>query len=495
MKQFLSICILVILLCIPSAWSQVLDEIIDSKSPGGFTITGADAELNLNMDGAGGVGGKLNFQRSGTRYWTLREEFGTLYFQDDETHDLFSISSSGGISHTYEGGGAGYTLSGTTINNLFVVNNNTTSSGKGLWAEITSSSANSNSDAIHCVNQGAGYGLYAVSYNTSGTAALGINEETDNKGSLGTENYGVYGHIGANVPGNAAVYGNVATSGGSGTGYGITETICGVKGRMTSNTQYVFGTAGYISTTSNVRSGGCLGIDLGTSVWGCLSYADASSNKYGGYFTSYYSPPKAGSSGLKTGIGFGASGELFGGTVRGDLFGLYVQGRDFAQYNHGDTYTDGVCGMIHDTGTERITTYAPASATVDAYAYGVGKMSGGRAAITFDNQFHHLVSESEPIIITATPIGQAAEQITSSGFQVRDDRDTGSDVQFTWIAIGKRKGFENHTAPNAILAGDFTENMDQVTHSDVDTSRKTKGIYAVDNNLQFGTPPVENPDQ
>ncbi len=146
------------------------------------------------------------------------------------------------------------------------------------------------------------------------------------------------------------------------------------------------------------------------SLWGCLAYKNSGNNSYGGYFTSYTSGSGlAADSRVAAGIGFGATGDLLGGWVRGENYGLFVRGVRYGQYVQGDSYISGCDATIRRTDSgKRVVTYAPASESADVYAYGIGQLCNGAAAIQFSQNFRGLVSATDPLVVTVTAIGPSS---------------------------------------------------------------------------------------
>mgnify|MGYP000894753232 CR=1 FL=1 len=486
----------------------------DDRNPGGFTVTGSGAEVSLNA--SSNTSPKLTFYENGTVRWTLYQNHMTDNFSlSSATHaGLLTIDQNGGMALDYSGTTNGLTVTGSTDQALVSFENTfgtPTDTTTALSAGISSATASSDSVAIYGHNSGLGYGIYGRNdlYSTygllggswfgvlgSGTETAGVlgtfsygvygeHDERENWGALGTDNYGVVGVLRSSAVGNYAIYGSGVNNEAFGSSYAYDGSLGGVKGINPNGNTFTFGVAGFSSLTSN-RSGASLGSNNSSS-FGCLAYRASNGTTYGGYFTSYTSG---------TGVALAGSGQLMGGWIRGESYGLYLQGDRYAQYAQGDTYASGVVAMVQDTGNERKVMYAPSSSTVDVYSYGIGQISKGTAQPRFDAGFRNLVADKDSIVVTITPIGQSAQlfiqEITADGFTIRSETDDAPDVRFTWIAIGKRKGFENHKAPDEILDAQFDANMSQVTLSDSDKTRDALGMYRQDGTLKFGPVPQES---
>jgi hypothetical protein len=497
-----------------------LQELAAGRNPGGFTVAGPSAEVVVNGDTGTTAG--LSFQEAGTTAWRFLSDPSTTHLAlgTPTFPNLFVHKPDGELDLYYQGSGNALRVSGSSSFAIVYAKNEFTGAGWGISGGMYSDLATSNSYGVFGFNYGTGYGVYGVGYNTGGgTGVRGIFYSNGNYGELGTNSYGVkgyhnggnygvigdasYGVIGTMVSADLGDYGVFGAGPDSstevGTGYGRLQTLGGVVGYNIWGNPYTFAVSGY-SYLDNNRSGGVFGSTPGgTSQWGSLAYKDSAGLMYGGYFTSYtVGSGRNGAGEVELGIGMGAHGNLLGAYVRGESYGLYVQGERYGQYTRGDAYIEGCQVMLQEAEDGRgVAAYATTSAAPEVYASGIGRLSGGKAAIRFSPEFAALISPEEPVIVTATPIGRGAqlyiEEWDAEGFVVADDADASSDVQFTWIAVGKRKGFEKHQVPAELLDPRFGERMDAVTLSDHDTTRDALGMYMEDGELRFGEPPVAPP--
>ena len=148
------------------------------------------------------------------------------------------------------------------------------------------------------------------------------------------------------------------------------------------------------------------------------------------------------------------------------------------------------------TGGKREATYVPTSATVDVYASGVSEMKGGQATVSFPASFASTVSKDVPIVVTATPMGPAPLYLSSSdnkGFSVAavDAKATGA-VKFSWIAVGRRAGYEtNPEVPAELCRTDFDSKMDGVMFNENDLKHSAQPVWFDGSQLRFDTPPEE----
>jgi hypothetical protein len=376
---------------------------------------------------------------------------------------------------------------------------------------MTSASAGPNSYGLYGFNYGIGYGVYGRSYNSGGVGTHGYNYASGNYGSLGTPDYGVvgynatstnygyiglldfgmFGHLSPSATGQYAILG-YNSDGYSGNGYDRYNSIGGVQGHNYYGYPYTFGVAGY-SYLAYTRSGGCFGGYEYGGLWGCMAYKSSSSTSWGGYFTSYTSGGgKAGETAINNGIG--AWGDLFGATISGGIYGTFTRGEHYALYAHGNTFSDGINVYLQKNKEKTNTVlYSPASTSVTVQTYGYGQLSGGKCTVDFDKAFRDAVSQEEPVVVTVTPVGHCEgillTSITSLGFAVEENKDGKSNVQFTFIAIGQRAGFENLQLPQEVLQSDYVDKIEKSYVDDASTKGDAPGLYYENGQLINGRHP------
>ncbi len=340
------------------------------------------------------------------------------------------------------------------------------------------------------------------------------NAASPNFGGIGNTNYGVYGEYGAEDffgalgTSTSAVYGQLGisssnlspgdyairgvgnqNSGEAGNGYGYNSTIGGVVGFNQQGTTYSFGVAGYTQNQS-VRSGAIIGAS--SFQWGSLGYRSSASANYGGYFTNAIGTG-AGKSSTEpsSSIGIGVYGDLFGATINGNVYGLYAEGENYGIYAHGDMYRTGAdVHLQQDNNGQNNVMYTLVSTEMTVQTYGVGQMQNGKSKINFDDAFANVVSSTEPIVVTITPIGQTngvyLDKVDGKGFSVAENNDGKSNVQYSWIAIGKRKGYENMSLPADVIASDYTEKIQRGLVNDGDPNAQGEGLYYQNGMLRNG---------
>jgi hypothetical protein len=373
---------------------------------------------------------------------------------------------------------------------------------------------------------GASYGVYAYSgntgiYNSGGTYGnYAISSSTGVYGSGST--YGVYGSgsYGGHFLGTTGVYGSGTSYGvyaynysttalygyASGYGYGViygyrSSSINGggyssiksaTYGYAYWGNSYAFGVYGR-SFGDYYRTGGTFGYVSGD--WGCCGYKNSGGGYYGGYFYGGYT----GGSGKNAdyfvdGVGIGAYGGAVGGWIRGEVMGLYTEGEYFASYANGDTYATGIMATIQDTGEARTAFYGITSPDVEIMTHGTGVLYDGQAAVDFDKEFLNAVSADTPIVVTVSPRGLCDQlcivEQDAAGFLVQETNGGKSDVEFNWIAIARRAGYDVRPELNADLAAkDFDVNMLQVANNENDLDSVALPVWYDGESLQWTESP------
>lgn len=294
-----------------------------------------------------------------------------------------------------------------------------------------------------------------------------------NSSTMGTLQSAVYAENDLDVPSTI------------GSAYTVTGTNEAIQGYNFHGDAYTFGIAGHTGG-QDPRSGGVLGI-LDSS-WGSLGYKASSSNTYGAYFTN--TGTGSGKKEEPQSIGFGSYGDLMGGWVKGEIYGLYASGKDYAIYSRGDSYVSGFQAFPSDNLGQREFTYTVTGTSVDVLTCGRARLKGGQTRLQFPVNFTMSVSDEIPITILMTPIGQLADlslkEVSPNAFSVVS-RNVRTDLEFNWVAIGVRKGYENVDIPPELKKVDFEENMERVAFNENNLDKSGQGIY-YDTRLHFDTP-------
>ena len=139
---------------------------------------------------------------------------------------------------------------------------------------------------------------------------------------------------------------------------------------------------------------------------------------------------------------------------------------------------------------ENTVMFTQVSTEMTIQTYGFGQLQAGKSRISFDQSFADVVSTDEPILVSITPIGNSGgvylEQVNGNGFTVSENNNGRSNVQFSYIAIGKRKGYENVNLPADVVASDYTTKIQRGLSNDADLNAQAEGLYYQNGNLHTG---------
>jgi len=466
--------------------------------------------------------------------------------------ELIGYNPDGRILQQYQGASAAFMMfSDAEFPMLYIDVNNGGDAANGIQSRVMSASSVVGSLCIGGWNEGHGNAVYGQNkleglYGYLGTenhGAYGHHIDSDNRGALGTPNTGAYGVYDANgnqgnlgllsfgVQGthgssdfwaalgtsSAGVYARLTPNGSSqslspndfavkgvgveiGTfnsnqGSNYSNQVGGVMGYNSVGTEYSAGVLGYTDDSdSDRRTSGVFGSIENSSEWGALGYEESGGTNYGGYFTAWGNGSGKASSEPSSSIGIGVYGDLFGAHIHGEVYGLYAQGENYGLFTEGDVYRTGAdIHLQQDNNGQSNVMYTLVSTEMTVQTYGIGQLQSGKSSVYFDDAFANVVSANEPIIVTVTPIGKSEwvylEKVDENGFTVLENNDGKSNVQFSWIAIGKRKGFENMSLPAEVIASDYSQKIQSGLHNDNDITTDGEGLYYQNGMLVKGQAP------
>ncbi|MBW6461326.1 MAG: hypothetical protein K0B08_12210, partial [Bacteroidales bacterium] len=357
------------------------------------------------------------------------------------------------------------------------------------------------------------YAVYGKDNNYSGNygylggssnGAYAYHGITGNHGILASENAGVYGslHTVGTADGRYAVTGSgIYVTGINGSGYNSQTSIGGTKGFNLYGNAYSFGVGGF-SYLDYSRSGGTIGGTYsGTTPWGCLAYKNSSGSSYGGYFTSSTTGTgKSYQSGnTQINIGIGSWGDLFGADIHGNIYGIFTEGSHYGLFSNGHVFRNKLDVHLQQNEDQTNTVlFSNVSTDVTVQTSGYGQLSAGRCAILFDENFKKVASEEFPVVITVTPVGSTQgiflEQVGHEGFTVAENNAGRSNVEFSYIAIARRKGYENPQLPKEVVVPDYIGKLARGLHNDSDTFTDGEGLYLENSELYVGKHSSALPD-
>jgi len=142
--------------------------------------------------------------------------------------------------------------------------------------------------------------------------------------------------------------------------------------------------------------------------------------------------------------------------------------------------------------------YTSVSMDVTVQTSGYAVLSNGRTSIDFDPAFTAAISSETPVVVTVTPTGNSngvyLSEVSSKGFKVLENNDGKSSVTVSYIAIGKRAGYEHPNLPQEVIESSYTQNMARGLHNDSDTKTNGEGLYYEGGKLVVGVHPSTLPD-
>jgi hypothetical protein len=407
------------------------------------------------------------------------------------------LSTFNSVTNLSVGDDAGTALMylGQSINNkgFLIWNYNPTPANAQFWIGTYNGL---NPLVLQPVGGNVGIGTYApgsrlqVNYDDNGQSYLGFNPT----------NPGYFYHVEDPLAGDGQsnVYAfRTRLSQNDGIGYAHYYSNSATKGYSFWGDLYSFGTSGY-NYNDYTRCGGVLGAEQSGFYWGSLGYKNSGATSYGGYFTSYTSGSGK-SSQADIGIGIGAWGDLMGADIHGKVYGVYAEGGNYAMYSNGVVFKNNLDVHLQENGTETNTVlYTNVSTDVTVQTSGYATLSDGKVSIDFDPAFAAAVSTETPVVVTVTPTGSSngvyLAEVSGKGFKVAENNDGKSSVTISYIAIGKRAGYENPDLPREVIRSDYNLNLARGLHNDADTQTNGEGLYYEYGNLIVGKHASTLPD-
>jgi hypothetical protein len=359
------------------------------------------------------------------------------------------------------------------------------------YASISGGTTNADHLIIKHDNGNVGIG------NTNPDAKLCVEMDGNTRAKIGYNedycSYFAHREIEADGDGQAAIFGyRTRSTKNTGTGYDVNSSNTAIKGYNYWGDTLSFGVGGW-SYNDYRKTGGVIGAYIWGNYWGSLGYRDSGGNTYGGYFTSTGSGTGKGTN-AHIGHGIGAWGDLFGADVHGEVYGIYAEGGEYAMYSNGDVYKNAL--DIHlqknDAGENEVL-YTNVSTDATVQTAGIVTIQGGKANINFDKAFSSTVSDNSPIIVTATPTGESqgifVANVSKDGFSITENNGGKSNVTVSYIAIGKRKGYESPVLAQEVVDATYTQILSKGMLDDSKPDKNAKGLYLENNKLTNGVHP------
>lgn len=373
----------------------------------------------------------------------------------------------------------------------------TTSAPTGNLVAVQGQASSIKATAVNALNFGGGMGLYAQTTGPTDTGSNAAIYASLDQPSAGNQDVAAIIGSQSNInQGTGGYAGPLAATTNSSLG-GVSGTLAS-KVTNANTDSYLFGVIGDVLRDSSVgtstipdRTGGVMGYN-GSNAFGILGYRDSGGTTYsvygGGRNGSIANANSGKMSDTKNStqennlIGLGINGGFMGGFVKGDQYGLMTKGDEFGMYVAGNTLTNKPIVQLTEGASNRIATYATTSTSVDVTTRGKGKLNNGETFVPFDKNFSQTATISEEELnITITPMGATngvyISKITSTGFFVKENLNGKSNANFSWMAVGTQKGYENGVKlSNEILANDYDKNMNEVMFNEANTKNEAKPI-------------------
>ncbi|MCD4664909.1 MAG: hypothetical protein K8R68_06520, partial [Bacteroidales bacterium] len=308
--------------------------------------------------------------------------------------------------------------------------------------------------------------------------------------------YTIYAYGAGTGISNQSLFYGLLSSGDQGTGYGNYYVRSVVKAYAYYGYPYTFGVAGYRFNDNYNRGGGVFGgssSDNPPTAWGSLGYRNSSANHYGGYFTNSGNGSGKDSQ-VNINCGVGVWGDLFGADIHGKVYGTYTEGENYAMYSNGTVYKNNLDVHLqkNDNGENKVL-YTNVSTDATVQTMGYVTINNGKASVIFDEAFTQIVSDKSPVIVTATPSGESngvyISDVNENGFIITENSNGKSNVTVSYIAIGKRKGYESPVLAEEVIAADYTTKLSQGLHNDGNTETDGQGLYYENGKLTVGIHP------
>ena len=427
-----------------------------------FRTTGAYAE-RMRITNAGNVGIGINAPTS-----LLHVVDGTASYTTGTMVTVTGNSLNSGTLANFTGT--------TTTGNMFTINPTALTTGRGLYMTC-STLTTGNLAEIDATNATAG---------TTGNA-LYVSDQCPDGNAIWANSLN-------NVVNYSTIFANQTPAAVAGSGWKISQSYHAIAGQIGGNSAYTFGVFGRI-INAPVPSGAVLGYWSSTN-WGALGYYETTSTPYAVYGTSAgfgsgtgYMP-----SGTITGVGSGIYGGVLGGWTYGQVMGFVSSGEMFASYNIGNVYTSGYSAEIVAVQDKKVPAYTVTSTDIKVYNDGTGKLQTGKTHVNFDESFAQLIGNNKPVV-TVTPMGQCngvyITNVTSKGFDVVEQNNGNSDVEFSYIVVGKRIDAEGKPElPDALKQQNFDSNMKAVMHNENNTDQRGLPLWWDGTRIRFDNPPA-----
>jgi hypothetical protein len=279
----------------------------------------------------------------------------------------------------------------------------------------------------------------------------------------------------------------------AGSAFSISQSSHAIAANINNSRAYSFAIFGNV-VNAPAPSGGVFGRYSATA-WGSLGYNSIGAVACGVYGSSVYQSGTGYmySGNIQTGVGGAFYGGVIGGWTRGEVMGHIATGELFASYNLGNEYTSGLQAEIVTLKDKRVAAYSVTSTEIKVYNDGTSKLTNGKARVNFETAFAELIGENKPVV-TVAPMGECngmyISNVSSKGFDITELNNGNSNVEFSYIVIGKRIDADNKpTLPEALSKTDFDEKMKGVMFNENNTEHSGTPIWWDGTKVRFDRAP------
>lgn len=502
-----------------SGWAMEIDNASTSLSSAALRTEGAfDAVGFLGVQGSASFDGISGLNIAGEEIGVLGISNGTSI---NDNYGVYGYSNNIGVMGVNETGGS-YGQLGSS--NVGALGYHGTSGAYGelgtLYAGVRGTYSTTLYGELGSNTYGA-YGQYSSTrYGYMGSSSYGMfaRYDADRYGYIGGSTYGVFGRYDSDLYGalgtsNSGISGtNYATTtntaGGfgtsyastSGTAYGYQNTLVGLVGYTYYGSNYRAGVQGltWYSDPGN-RTSGVIGIfDDNVGIWGALAYQNSGNTNYAGYFCTSSSSGSGKLSGPSpaTQIGIGVWGDLFGADIHGKVYGMYLEGNEYSLFAEGKVFKTDLDVHLQKNENARtaagsmIPLYTQVSTGSTVQTCGTGQLVNGVCQVSFEPHFVGSVSDMAQVLVTVTPNGESkgvyVVSTSKNGFTVKENDNGSSNVQFTYMAVALRAGYEQPVIPADLLSSDYSVKIHQGLTRDSDTNVDAGGLYYEGGRLHVG---------
>jgi hypothetical protein len=131
---------------------------------------------------------------------------------------------------------------------------------------------------------------------------------------------------------------------------------------------------------------------------------------------------------------------------------------------------------------------------VKVYDDGASQLSNGTVRVNFTPEYAALIAGNNKPTVTVSAMGQCnglyIVSVDEAGFTVAEMNGGSSNVDFSWIAVGKRTDAATSEVPATLLSPNFTEKMTGVMGNEGNTEQSAAPMFWNGTGLEFSAAPA-----